>query len=299
MTGEGASSSVRQLIADASHRLGSTDPAVARHEAEWLLAGLLHVRPVELYVDDVPISSQIADTFHAGIAARAGGQPLQYVVGAAEFFGRSFSVAPGVFIPRPETETIVQVMVDSLAIPRGQPLRLLELGTGTGCIAITLARQLPTCVVVAVELSWKALWVAWNNAVRHQVVDRICWVQGSWCDAIQGQFDGLIANPPYIPSTRVDGLPLDVRQEPRVSLDGGPDGLDALLHIMTEASRLVRLGGPIVVECGEDQVAPLCAWARHATWMETVRPIHDLAGRPRGVVMTAAPGAKISGPDGA
>jgi release factor glutamine methyltransferase len=283
--------STRDLIRAGTTRLAIAGCSNARAEAEWLLGRLAGVSPLELYATPQPLERTVPDRFRAHIEARAGGMPLQYLLGEAEFFGRPFTVRPGVFIPRPETEAVVEAALGVLrpmAAAAANPLRLLELGTGSGCIAVTLALELPACLVLAIELSWKAVCVARGNVLRHGSQAQVKVVQGRWLEAVRGMFDGVIANPPYIPSEQVNRLPLDVRQEPRESLDGGPDGLRDALHIIRRAADVLRPGGVLVMECGEDQVEPLAQAAATPAWVERTTPITDLAGRPRGVIITRA-----------
>ena len=237
----------------------------ARREAEWLLGELVGSRPLELYLEERELPGATIEQFFSRIEARASGTPLQYLLGEAEFFGARFAVAPGVFIPRPETEAVVEDTLRALRVKEAvleRPLRLLDLGTGSGCIAVTLARELPACVVVGVELSWDALLLARQNVLRHGLEERVRLVHGSWLSPIRGLVDGVVSNPPYIPSAQVDRLPLDVRQEPRLSLDGGERGTRDLLHLLAEAPKVLRSGGMLALECGEAQVEALGRAAR-------------------------------------
>lgn len=281
--------SARQLLQAAVRRLQAAGKEPARHEAEWLLSRLLGEPSLALYLQDPSVSPAVAERFESQIEARASGMPLQYLAGEAEFFGEPFLVRPGVFIPRPETEAIVEAALRAfraLAHRLDRPLQLLELGTGSGCIAVTLARALPACHVTAVELSWDALHVAQENILRHEVGARVHLVQSHWVGSIRGTFDGMVANPPYVPSAQVARLPFDVRQEPRLSLDGGVSGLRDLLHLLADAPRRLRLGGVLALECGEEQVEPLRQCAAGAAWVLRAEPLHDLAARPRGMLIT-------------
>ncbi len=284
------------VLREGTRRLAAAGLESARLEAERLLGGLLGVERLALYLQDGDVSDDMVQRFFSQIDARASGIPLQYLLHEADFYGQPFRVAPGVFIPRPETEVIVQAALTefrALEERLRRPLRVLDAGTGSGCIAATLARALPTCVVVGVELSWNALQVARENVQHLGVSARVHLVQGRWLESIQGRFDGLVANPPYIPSSQVERLPLDVRQEPRLSLDGGHDGMRDLLELMAQVPRLVSPGGVAVFESGEAHVEPLLAAARVAAWVERVSPLDDLAHRPRGVVMTCASTATV------
>lgn len=276
------------VLREGIQRLRAAGVGPARQEAEWLLGRLLRVRPLELYLQDEPISPQDLERFRSQLDARAAGVPLQYLLGEAEFAGARFVVTPGVFIPRPETEAIVEAAIEALREQEHmlhRPLRLLDLGTGSGGIAVTLARALPTCVVVGVELTWEALRIAQQNVLRQGLASRVWLVQGHWGQGIGGGFDGVVSNPPYVPRAQVDHLPLDVRQEPRLSLEGGEDGMRELRHLMTQAPRMLREGGLLVLECGEEQVRALMRQASSAPWVKTVIRIDDLAARPRGVLI--------------
>lgn len=258
-----------------------------------MLSRALGIPRLELYLRDEPVPEDAVSRFVAQIAQRSTGLPLQYLVGDAGFYGRTFSVAPGVFIPRPETEAVVDAAVQMLrrrAETVGRPLRLLDLGTGSGCIAVTLAAELPPCVVVGLELSWDAVRSAQANIRRHRLADRVHLVQGSWAEPIRGRWDGMVANPPYIPSAQVECLPLEVRREPRLSLDGGPDGLRALHTILAQAGRLLLPGGVLICECGETQAEGVAEDAAHRAWAATARILTDLTQRPRGVVIIAGDG---------
>lgn len=284
----GSEVSVRRVLQEGIVRLQNAGIEPARQEAEWLLGRLLGIKPLDLYLEDAEVSEGMAQRFLSQIDARACGTPLQYVLGDAEFYGARFAVAPGVFIPRPETEVIVQAAVEALRERAGtlqRPLRLLDLGTGSGCIAISLARALPACVVVGVELSWKPLCVARENRIRHGVSGRIHLVQGRWAQALGGTFDGLVANPPYVPSRRVDRLPLDVRQEPRLSLDGGEDGLREVAKLLEQLPERLEPGGIAAIECGEDQADRVAEMVQAGAWVRSVRVLADLASRPRGVLI--------------
>jgi release factor glutamine methyltransferase len=260
----------------------------ARFEAGWLLGQLVGSTPLEVYLEETCISEQTVERFFSKIEARASGIPLQYLLGEAEFFGERFSVTPGVFIPRPETETIVEKALQALQARQaqlGRSLRLLDLGTGSGCIAVTLARALPACVVVGVELSWVALRSAQENVRWHELSARVHLVQGQWVEPVRGAFDGIISNPPYVPSAQVDHLPLDVRQEPRISLDGGENGMRDLCHQIAQVPRVLAPGGIVVLECAEEQAAELMRVVATAAWVESVNALCDLATRPRGILI--------------
>ena len=190
--------------------------------------------------------------FLALVDRRCVGEPIAYLIGFREFYGRAFAVAPGVLIPRPETELLID-------IPRSKfdpetSLRILDLGTGSGCIALTLSLELPKAHVVAADVSEDALLVARKNAERLGVGGRVKLIQSDWFSALGGErFDLIVSNPPYI-ATADDHLSQgDLRFEPRIALVSGADGLGDIRHIVANAHAHLRPGGLILVEHGYDQ----------------------------------------------
>lgn len=278
--------SARSVAECLAARLANAGIENAAQEASQLVSRELGLPRLEVYLHDGVLDQHALARLEAQVARRCAGEPLQYILGEAPFFGAIFAVEPGVFIPRPETETIVSVFLERLRRLGQKPLRLADLGTGSGCIAVTLSRELPACLVVAVELSWNTLFVARRNVLAHGMAARVACVQGDWLQPLRGVVDGIISNPPYVPSRQVDGLPRDVRHEPRQSLDGGPDGLDPARRLIREASERLAPHGVLVLECGEDHAGALLAETQRQPWVETAETIFDLTGRLRGVAAT-------------
>ncbi len=279
----------RALLNEGTARLAAAGFEHARHEAEWLLAGVLGMGRLTLYVEGSPVPPERAARFREGIAARAAGTPLQYVLGTAAFCGETLTVRPGVFIPRPETEAVALAAIEALERLAGsaqRPLRILDAGTGSGCLALALARALPTCRVVGVEVSWEALSVAARNVRDAGHAARVRLVQGRWLEALPGPWDGIVSNPPYVPTAQVERLPLDVRQEPAGSLNGGADGTHALRELLGQAAETLQAGGILALECDPGQVAGLEALAGSTGWVAATKRIHDLSGGVRGLVVT-------------
>jgi release factor glutamine methyltransferase len=272
------------LVREGSRRLSAAGVAAPEAEAEWLLGHVLQLKPIEVYLHEPAVSPDAAQAYDRLVRQRESGTPLQYVLGSASFCGLTLGVAPGVFIPRPETEMIVDHAARAIAASGAR--RIVDPGTGSGAIALALAARLPACVVVAVELSCVALQAARQNRLRYSAGQRVSLVQGSWLTPIRGLVDAIVANPPYIPSAQVDSLPLDVRQEPRDSLDGGADGLRDVAELIADAPRVLRPGGLLVMECGEDQALRVLELAQHAGWVHQARELRDLSDRPRGVMLT-------------
>ncbi len=255
---------------------GRLPPAEAR-----LLMGHVLQRPAAwlLAHDDDQLDADALTAFASFCARRGAGEPVAYLVGTREFYGRSFRVAPGVLIPRPETELLVEQVLATL--PEPQTARLLDLGTGSGCIAITLALERPQCEVWATDRSADALAIAGNNAQRFGAAVRFA--AGDWLAALPataGRFDIIVSNPPYI-ATADPHLALgDLRFEPAEALASGADGLDAIRRIIAAAPDYLRPGGWLWLEHGYDQAEGVAALLQ-ATGYVDVSATRDLGGHLR------------------
>ena len=258
-----------------------------RAEARRLLASLTG-QPLTWFMahGDDPADPDLAARFQALAERRRAGEPLAYLLGQQEFYGRPFAVSPAVLIPRADTETLVETALEQLLLLRQQrcavPLSLLELGTGSGIIAITLALEAPDTEVHAVERSLEALAVAQQNA-KALGAARIHWHAGSWWQALASprRFDLIVSNPPYIAAHDHHLQQGDLRFEPPQALVAGPDGLDDLRIIIGGgAPAHLTPGGWLLLEHGYDQEAPVQALLRDAGFAD-VFTRRDLAGQPR------------------
>jgi release factor glutamine methyltransferase len=216
------------------------------------------------------------------VERRLAGEPVSRIIGMREFFGRSFRIDACTLDPRPDTETLIEA---ALALANHEkPLRLLDLGTGIGCILVTLLAELPEASGVGIDMSLPALERARANAEAHGVGDRASFFASDWLEAVGGTFDLAVANPPYLSAADMAGLTPEVRNhDPRGALDGGADGLSAYRRIVPHLRKVLRPGGTALFEIGPSQadaVARLLAEAGLAVgdgrWLW-----HDLAGRPR------------------
>lgn len=270
---------------------GSSSP---RLDAELLAAQALNLRRLDVYLQfDRPLEEEQLGAIRELVRRRGDGEPVAHITGEREFYGRAFRVTPDVLIPRPETETLVGLAIAEAQrrAPGGEGLLIADVATGSGCIAVTLAAELPGARVTATDVSEAALSVARVNATRHEVADRVELVLGSWCAPLAGRaFDIVVANPPYIPTAELADLARDVRDhEPPLALDGGTDGLDAYRELLPSIATVLADGGWSALEIDTRAAAPVAALAIEGLGPDTVTQTHnDLTDRPRVVSLTRA-----------
>jgi release factor glutamine methyltransferase len=218
-------------------------------------------------------------------ARRERREPLSQICGSVGFWTLELEVTRHVLTPRPDTETLVEAALEMVA-DRSAPLRILDIGTGTGAILLALLSELPKATGLGTDLSAAALAVAGRNAARNSVSDRIEVRETSWADGVEGPFDLVVSNPPYIASAVIETLEPEVKDyEPRLALDGGADGLGPYPHLLSEAKRLLAPGGTAVFEIGYDQGQAALALARKAG-ADQAALRRDLAGRDRALVVS-------------
>jgi release factor glutamine methyltransferase len=266
-----------------------------RLSAEWLLSAASGLSRVELYAyHDRPLSPEELAALRDGVKRRAAGEPLQYVTGEVAFRHIVLKVRPGVLIPRPETEVLVDAAmpaIDAAIAERGEALAI-DLCTGSGCVALAIAQERPAARVIATDISADAVAVAADNAERLGLAERVEIREGDLFAAlpveILGTVDLVVSNPPYVPSAEVAKLSAEVAGfEPHLALDGGEDGLAAYRRILGEARRWLRPGvGTLVVELDERRVQQAASEALQ--WYQDVSVVEDLTGRDR-IVTASAP----------
>lgn len=232
-----------------------------------------------------PAPEWFADSYRRALERRAAREPVSLIVGRREFWGLDFEVTRAVLTPRPETELLVEEALVSCADlgrrHRASPA-IVDVGTGSGCVAISLAREMPGAHVVATDISRDALEVARRNAAHHEVDGRIAFVQGSLLEPIAAPIDLVVSNPPYVPSADLEVLPPEVRDyDPVVALAGGPDGLAVIRRLMDQAQRTLAPGGWLVFEFGHGQEAGIRAAIAGRPALELVRVCADLQRIPR------------------
>lgn len=259
---------------------GSESP---RLDAEILLAHARGCPRIQLYThfdDEVSESQRVL--MRGLVGRRAAAEPVAYLVGHREFFGLDFRVTADVLIPRPDTETLVVDALEQLKSLRDP--RVLDIGTGSGCIAISLAVNCPSARVTAVDLSPAALLVARQNGAAHAVLDRVQFLEGDLFSPVTAgeTFDLIASNPPYVTTSEIATLAPDVRlHEPHSALDGGLDGLDVIRRLVSAAPGFLSPGGCLLIEIDSEQAASVTQLLEANGRYENIVVLKDLAKKPR------------------
>jgi len=259
----------RELLNWAQEALTAAGVEEARAKAELLLVNAEEITTRVLYLHpDAPVPPAAERRFRQWMARAAQHEPVRYITGRVEFYGLEFLVDRRVLIPRPETELLVDEALARMAgrgkspCPTRQPV-IADIGTGSGCIAVTLAKHLPEARLDACDASAAALEVARENARRHGVEARITFWRGHLLEPLAEPVDLIVSNPPYVSTAELATLPREIREfEPVEALHGGEDGLDAIRQILAEAPRHLRAGGAVIVEIGSGQGAGALEIAR-------------------------------------
>lgn len=232
-----------------------------------------------------PLTADESDRLEALASRRLAGEPVARILGHKEFWGLSLSLSPATLVPRPDTETVVELALEMLRQnPARQGTRIADLGTGTGAILLALLSELHGAVGIGTDISQAALETARGNAARLGLADRTGFIRCDYASGLTGTFDLIVSNPPYIRAGDIAGLAVEVREhDPAKALDGGPDGLDAYRALIPQAARILNPGAVLVVEAGQGQAAPIEALMTAAGLAPHRAPRADLAGIPRAV----------------
>ena len=263
---------VEQAIAKTSARLRLAGIERARREARLLVATALKAEPLDLIAQSAQAltareRTRLADALNRRLA----GEPANRIRGQREFWSLDFRLTPAVLNPRPDTELLVEQGLAFAADRRQEALRVLDLGTGSGCILLALLTELPRALGVGMDRSAGALAIAQANAAALGLGKRALWFGGDWLAAVDGWFDLVVANPPYIPSGQLAGLAPGVRGfDPMMALDGGPDGLAAYRAIMPGLARVLAPGGKALFECGQGQAGNVAALGQRMGFHGTI-----------------------------
>ncbi len=258
---------------------------IGARDAQLLITGILDMSVTDYMLSGhKEIASDKVNTIRIGAKRILSGEPLQYVVGLTEFMSLKFRVCEGVLIPRPDTETLVEKAIEVIG---EKPLSVLDIGTGSGCVAISITSYCKNSNVTSVDISEKALEIAHGNAKLNRVN-----IKFKKCDIMtempKGTFDVIVSNPPYIPTDIIDGLDVNVRDfEPRLALDGGGDGLDFYRRITKIAPSLLNAGGTLLYEVGHDQAEDVKAIMENN--FKDIEIIKDLCGIERIIYGTKKP----------
>lgn len=293
---------IRNLIKQGEQRLLANGVPNARRNTEWMLGSLVGWAAADLYVHGGrELPAGIVERFVSMIERRASREPLQYILGSTEFMGLEFQAASGVFIPRPDTESLVEIAEEWLRESGLRDGRLLDLCSGSGVIAVSLVARNPGLQAVAVDKAAAAVELTAKNAYHNGVLASVHCVLADALDfleehpaAIGGEqgngdaYDVIVSNPPYVPSTELECLPPEIRHEPVLSLDGGVDGLDFYRAVVPLLRRHVRPGGLAAFEIGADQGLAVKALFRAEGFVD-VRITRDYSELDR-VVTARAPG---------
>jgi len=276
-----------QALTDAIHRLTSARVGSPRMNAEVLLMFVLGVERAYLYAHpEYELTAEENARYHQVLSERARGVPSQYITGHQEFWGLDFIVSPAVLIPRPETEHVLETVLPLAR--RVEKPKIVDVGTGSGCIAVVLATELPDAEIHATDISPQALEIARANAARHQLENRIHFLEANLLEGLEvGGFDFVVSNPPYVGESEEDQVQLEVRKfEPRNAVFAGHSGLEVVERLVPQAWAALKPGGWLVFEISGTIVAGvkglLSGWTR-------LRVINDLQGIPR--VVAAQKGA--------
>ena len=281
-------SSIGEALLEGTRILRGAGVPEARRAAGSLLSSILGKDRTFLisHAGD-QLGDELLDQFKENVERRAGGEPLQYITGVQDFFGRAFSVTPDVLIPRPETELLVEAALEVIGGPDSAAF-ICDVGTGSGCIAITLLCEHFKARAVALDKSAAAIEVAKINARNLSVTDRVEFLISDCFNSLDSkdhQFDLIVSNPPYVSAWMIDGLQREVRDhEPLIALSPGTDGLSVIRRLLNEAPQFLKNGGHLIMEFGFDQSEDVRALVDNATWqLLDIKP--DLQCIPRIVVL--------------
>jgi len=274
---------IAKAIAEATSNLESVNVDDPRREARLLIGAALQKTSTQIFnsVDEI-ISQSNLDRISELLSRRANGEPVAYILGEREFWSLPLMVSPATLIPRPDSETLIELVLEHYSdCPPG---RILDLGTGSGCLLLALLSEFKMATGVGVDISADAIAVAAENAKRVELFDRSDFLQGNWTKGQVNTFDLIVSNPPYIPTRDIDGLDKDVRAfEPMTALDGGDDGLDMYRAILSAISQVLAADGKVVVEIGIGQRDDVCGIALiHG--FDLVQARADIGGIIRGLM---------------
>lgn len=266
---------IRDVLDWATQDFSARGIESARLDAELLVANALGIERIGLYLDlHRPLEERERGAIRPLVERRRNREPVAYILGHRDFFGRRFEVTPDVLIPRPDTETLVEHAL--LQLPQDSPCRVMDVGTGSGAVAITIASERPAAMITATDISEAALDVARRNANAHEVQDRITFEHVDLLH-VSAPYDVIVSNPPYVASSELEGLQDEVRKhEPEAALFAGDDGLEVIRRLVSLAIEAVDTGGHLLIEVGAGQAASVVELGTNTGGWEPVEVYPDL-----------------------
>lgn len=272
-------------VQEASRKLASNGISNAAHEAKWLMEFCLGMASIDFHSQRIILSQDQREDFEKYLSRRLNNEPLAYITGQTEFWSLPFKVSPATLIPRADSETLVEQVL--LLLPPAQEKTILELGTGSGCLLLSVLHERPEVKGIAVDISPEALSVAKDNAESLGLVSRTTFVESDWFASLPSKaarFHGVLSNPPYIPKQDIAHLMEDVRRyEPLLALDGGVDGLEAYRHIIAKTPHYLIADGFLAFEVGQGQADDVMA-LMHRGGFYNINKYKDLSGIDRVVL---------------
>ena len=282
-------SGTADILQNAAERLRAAGVESPRREARLLLAHVLGLRPEQIVSENFSLQgAQFRGRFEAAVVRRAQREPLAYIIGRREFWSLDFEVGPGVLIPRPESEIMVEEALKRFP-KTDAPLRVADIGTGSGCLLIAFLSERAEAEGLGIDISEEALGIAKRNATRLGLDGRTQFLRNDWISGLSGTWEVIFINPPYIVEGELDGLEPEVsRYEPRTALDGGPDGLCAYRRIAASLRPRLAPEGRVFLEVGQGQAEPV-ERIFSEKGLNVEGTVFDLAGIPRCLVVIASP----------
>ncbi len=286
-----STTSVLEVLKSGADYLAGKDIETPRHICELLLARLFDCRRIDLYVKyEEIVPDGLLAAMRRGLQRIAGGEPVQYVTGQTGFHESVFKVDARALIPRPETELLVEQLLHCPSLKQHSSPTIVDVGTGSGCVILSLAKARPDATYIAIDVSEPALSLARENAQQLGLADAVDFRHGEMSAVLEPESaDAIVANLPYIPTAVVDALPINIREhEPRSALDGGPEGLDIVITVIEAAGTVLKPGGMLFLEIGDEQGPAVVALMQGGGFADaTIQP--DLAGKDRVVFGKLAP----------
>ncbi|WP_054870779.1 peptide chain release factor N(5)-glutamine methyltransferase [Caloranaerobacter sp. TR13] len=285
---------IKSLLQEGIEILNEGDFKTPLLDAQLILCCALGVDKLYIYTHrDEKVSREVVDKFFKFINIRKEGYPIQYIIGTQEFMGLNFNVAEGVLVPRPDTEILVEKVIEivnSSFLKDKKRVNIVDIGTGSGAITLSLAYYLKNAFVYSIDISKKALEIASQNCKKFELEDRVLFLEGNLFKPlsklnVENDIDIIVSNPPYIPTDEIEKLQIEVsKYEPRIALDGGKDGLDYYREIVKNLSKYLTNKGVIAFEIGYNQGQDVKKLLKDSRLFKKVEIIKDLAGHDRVVV---------------